>query len=417
MTVPAPATRISNAEWLERPATRQVFAALAAAGHEARAVGGAVRNTLLGEPVSDVDLATPALPEAVMAAARAAGLKAVPTGIAHGTVTVVSRHIGYEVTTLRRDVATDGRRAVVAFTADWTEDARRRDFTMNALYCSADGTLHDPVGGLADLAARCVRFIGAPADRIREDYLRILRFFRFHATYGQGLAPDAAAVMACVRARQGLASLSAERIASELLRLLVAPHAAAGLRVMLEYGLIGWVLPAVPRLTAFARLADIERTLGRNPDPMLRLGVLGSHAGEDADRLGERLRLSTTERRHLLELVACDPAPDCDWPERDGRRLLYQVGVDAYARAVLLHWALAREAPEDQRWRHLLALPQRWQPQRFPIAGHDLSMLGAQPGPGMGLLLRQIEAEWIAGDFTMDRDQLLARARELCTAA
>src|SRR5215510_13333631 len=245
---PSELPSLAGADWLTRADTLAVFDALAARGYAARAVGGAVRNALLGRPVIDVDIATPAHPDEVIAAARAAGLAAQPTGIAHGTVTVIAGHVAHEVTTLREDVEAHGRHATVAFTDDWAADARRRDFTINALYCNADGEVFDPLGGRGDVAAHRVRFIGQARERIREDYLRILRFFRLTAEYGAG-APDAEGLAACVLERDGLQRLSAERIRQELLRLLVAPRAAELVGSMLDYGLLPLVLSAAPRPT------------------------------------------------------------------------------------------------------------------------------------------------------------------------
>ncbi len=285
---------LAGADWLVRPQTRAVFDALAAGGFAARAVGGAVRNALLGRPVVDIDIATPARPEQVMAAARAAGLAAVPTGLAHGTVTVIADHVAHEVTTLREDVETHGRHATVAFTDDWAADARRRDFTINALYCSADGEVFDPLGAEADLAARRVRFIGEARQRIREDYLRILRFFRLTAEYGEG-PPDPDSLAACVAEREGLARLSAERVRQELLRLLAAPRGPELVRAMQDYGVLAYVLPAAPRPALLARLAAIEAALGLAGDAVLRLAALAVELPDDADRLRDRLRLSNEE--------------------------------------------------------------------------------------------------------------------------
>ena len=243
-------------------------------GEEARVVGGAVRNALLGEPVVDIDVATTAVPDEVMRRAAAAGFKPVPTGIDHGTVTVVVDGTPFEVTTLREDVETFGRHARVAFGRNWQHDAERRDFTMNALYAARDGTVHDYVGGLDDLTERRVRFIGDPAQRIAEDYLRILRFFRFHAAYGDGGLPDAAGLSACIAARAGLETLSRERVRTEMLKLLVAAHAVPALVSMSETGLLVAVLGGVPLLASFANMTKLERELSLTPDPVRRLGAL-----------------------------------------------------------------------------------------------------------------------------------------------
>jgi poly(A) polymerase len=297
---------LAGSGWLTRAETRAVFDALAAKGYPARAVGGAVRNALMGRPVVDVDIATPARPDEVIAAAHAAGLAAHPTGIAHGTVTVIAGHVAHEVTTLREDVVGHGRHATVAFTDDWAADARRRDFTINALYCEADGTVYDPLDGRADLAARRVRFIGEARERIREDVLRILRFFRMTAEYGEG-PPDREGLAACVAERDGLARLSGERVRQEMLRLLAAPRGPELVRAMQDFGLLGCVLPAAPRPGLLARLAAIEARLGLGADAILRLAALAVELPEDADRLRERLRLANEEHARLRQSAVRAP--------------------------------------------------------------------------------------------------------------
>jgi poly(A) polymerase len=394
--------------WLARAETQTVLAALAAKGFAARAVGGAVRNALLGLPVVDIDIATTARPEEVMAAARATGLNAIPTGIAHGTVTVVANHVPYEVTTLREDVETHGRHATVAFTGDWAADARRRDFTLNALYCDADGEVFDPLGGYADLAARRVRFIGAAAERIREDYLRILRFFRLTADYGVG-PPDAEGLAACVREREGLARLSGERVRQEMLRLLAAPRAMELIGAMQGYGLLTLVLPAAPRPQLLARLAAIESRLGLASDAILRLAALAVEIPEDADRLRDRLRLSNEEHARLARAAVRAPDIGPDVPEPVSRACLYAEGEAAYRQHVLMAWARTGNPPDSHAWRERLALPERWQPPHFPIGGADVVALGVPAGPHIGELLRGLEDWWIAGDFSADENALRAR--------
>lgn len=396
--------RLSGADWLRRSDTQAVFAALAARGCAARAVGGAVRNALLGLPVSDVDIATTARPEEVVAAAEAAGLRAIPTGIAHGTVTIVAGGFAYEVTTLRKDVETHGRHATVAFTDDWAADASRRDFTLNALYCDAGGEVFDPLSGYADLAARRVRFIGEAAERIREDYLRILRFFRFTAAYGGG-PPDQQGLAACVREREGLAILSGERVCQELLRLLVTPRGPELVRWMLHYGLLPQVLGLAPRPALLARLADLESALGLAPDAILRLAALGVEVPEDAERLRNRLRLSnedTTKLTRASTRVPVDPAV----PESAAKAQLYAAGEAAYREGVLLAWARSGDEPSSSAWRRRLSLPERWQAPRFSIGGDDVMALGVPAGPRVGELLRTLEGWWIAGDFTADEAAL-----------
>jgi poly(A) polymerase len=408
----SPPPRLADSGWLARPETQAVFAALAARGFVARAVGGAVRNALLGRAVADVDIATDARPEEVMRAAEAAGLKAVPTGLAHGTVTVVAGDRPYEVTTLRRDVETHGRHATVAFTGDWVADARRRDFTLNALYADADGTLFDPLGGYADLAARRVRFIGDAVERIREDYLRILRFFRVTADYGEGPA-DVAGLAACVRERTGLAVLSAERVRDELLRLLVAPRGPEIVALMLDYGLIVAVLGAAPRPTLLARLAAVEGALGLAPDAVLRLAALAVEVPEDAERLRERLRLSNEQTAQLLRAAVRDPGIGPAAPEAAARAVLYRQGEQAYGERVLLAWARAADPSNSESWRRRMALPERWPAPTFPLGGTDVLAEGVPAGPRVGVFLRALEEEWIAGDFAADACALRARLKVL----
>jgi poly(A) polymerase len=406
---------LAGSDWLERAETKAVFAALAAGGFAARAVGGAVRNALLGLPVVDIDIATTARPDEIIAAAEAAGLTAIPTGIAHGTVTVIANRAPYEVTTLRRDVETHGRHATVAFTDDWAADAQRRDFTINALYCSADGEVFDPLGGAVDLEARRVRFIGEAAQRIREDYLRILRFFRLTAEYGIG-APDTEGLAACVREREGLAGLSAERVRQELLRLLVAPRGPELAGWMLDYGLLPLVLGAAPRPTLLTRLAGLEAALALVPDGILRLAPLAVEVPEDADRLAERLRLANDERARLGRAAERMPELGPAAPEATARAYLYAAGPAAFRDRALIAWARSGDAPGSEAWRRRLALPERWPPPRFPLGGADVLALGVPAGPRVGESLRGLEAWWIAGDFAADETALRARLAEIASA-
>lgn len=401
---------LKEASWLQRPETMRVFAALSGEGVETRAVGGAVRNALIGEAVHEVDLATTALPETVMARARKSGLKAIPTGITHGTVTVVADGVPFEVTTLRRDVETFGRHATVTFTDSWEEDARRRDFTLNALYAGQDGTVFDPLGGYADLVAGRVRFIGNAEERIKEDYLRILRFFRFNAYYGKG-AFDPEGLRAAVRLRGGLERLSAERIAAELKRLLVAPRALRGIEAMFDYGLLPGLLGGVPRIERFKRLLAIETALKRAPDPMLRLSALAVFVEEDAERVAERLRLSNAEQAALaLGAIRCEAAK---FPgEIEARRALYRLGPASFPAYALIAWAECGADPEDATWRAALNLPERWQAPAFPLRGADLAELGFE-GPEIGATLRELEAEWVTEGFSLSRADLLARAKRV----
>lgn len=381
--------------------SRKVVAALSKEGAVVRFCGGAVRDALVGTEAADVDLATPDPPETVMRLAAAAGLSTRPTGIDHGTITVVADKRDFEVTTLRRDVETYGRKAKVAFTDDWKEDAARRDFTINALYADPDGHLTDYFGGIADLAAGRVRFIGDPLERIREDALRILRFFRFHARFGKD-APDAASLAACRTLAPLTASLSGERIHQELFRLLVGPRPDYAIRLMIEADVLGSVLPQARRLDRLPQLVAIEP----KADPLRRLGALLDSGADDAAR---RLRLSNAETRRLVEM--CPPLalqPDADAPAR--RRALY-----AYESGRVRDGAwLALAATGDRRYRNWLDEADAWQRPKLPVAGEDAQRLGVAPGPALGQALRQVEDAWIASDFTLDREaclKLLAAAR------
>src|ERR1700757_573213 len=290
--------RLSDAPWLRSGPAARVLALLNANGEEARVVGGAVRNALLGVPVGDIDIATTAVPDEVIRRAKAAGIKSVPTGIEHGTVTLVAEGQPFEVTTLREDTETFGRKAKVAFGRDWVGDARRRDFTINALSVGVDGVVHDYVGGLDDIAARRVRFIGDPAQRIEEDYLRILRFFRIHAAFGAGEV-DRAGYLACIRARAGLASLSAERVRMEILKLLIADGATKAVEAMADVGLLQAIVGGVVYNGPFAAMVAAERALSLKGDAVRRLAALAVAVTEDARRLATRLRLSNAEAKRL----------------------------------------------------------------------------------------------------------------------
>ena len=339
-------SRLPDPRWLAEPALARALALLNREGEEARVVGGAARNALMGLPLSDIDIATTATPEEVTRRAVAAGIKAVPTGIDHGTVTLVVDGAPFEVTTLRQDVETYGRKAKVAFGRDWEMDARRRDFTMNALSISPDGRVHDYVGGLADLDARRVRFIGDPAQRIAEDFLRVLRFFRFQASYGHE-TPDPASLHACIVARQGLRTLSRERVRSELMKLLVAPFAVPTLVVMAEAGFIDLLLGGVPQLASFANMIKVERAAGVAPDAVRRLGALGVFIIEDAERLRERLRLFNAEYDRLAAMAERWWRVSPGLGEAGARALLYRIGPDPYVDRVLLAWTRAPQGAAD----------------------------------------------------------------------
>jgi poly(A) polymerase len=315
------------------------------------------------------------------------------------------------VTTLRRDVETFGRHATVAFTENWEEDARRRDFTLNALYAGSDGSVFDPLGGYEDVVGGRVRFIGDAEARIKEDYLRILRFFRFNAYYGAG-AFDPAGLRASVRLRGGMAQLSAERIAGEVRRILAAPAAERAVEALFDHGLLVAVLGGVPRLERFKRLVAIEAAAGRGPDAALRLAALAVFVAEDAERVAARLHLSNAERA-VLALGAGDHAANGLPEEGAAKRLLYRLGATDYPARVMIGWADASAAPGDRSWREALTLVERWQAPVFPLKGSDLAALGKVEGPALGALLRRLEAEWVAEGFAADRDRLMTRAKEI----
>jgi poly(A) polymerase len=400
------ALSVAGAEWFRRPGVQAVFAALNRDGHEARIVGGAPRNTLLGLPVGDIDFAATALPGEIMRFAGNAGLKSVPTGIDHGTITVVVEGVPYEVTTLRMDVETHGRHATVAFTRDWAADAARRDFTINALYAAADGHIVDPLGGLADLQARRVRFIKSARDRIREDYLRILRFFRFTAEYGSG-PPDPEGLAACITERAGLARLSPERIRAEMLRILVSREPMAAIEPMAETGLLTALLGGVAYVRHFARAASIEAGLGLPPAPIRRLAALAVRIEEDAARLTARLRLSNSEAARLNAMATPGPALRPAMGALHQKEALYRLGRPTFEDRVVIGWARSGDAVDAEDWQRLYRLPDFWAPPAFPVKGQDLLARGVAPGPSVGALLRELEASWIASNFTISREDLL----------
>ena len=404
-----PAEHLSVPDWIDRPATRAVVAALTARGAEVRLVGGCVRDSLAGRPIKDIDLATPETPERVMALLEGAGLRAVPTGLAHGTVTAVSRGVPYEITTLRRDLKSDGRHATVAFTDDWRADAARRDLTFNALSLSPDGRLYDPFGGRADLAAGRVRFVGDPARRIAEDRLRLLRFFRFHAHYGRG-APDPEGLAAAVAAAPGLAALSGERIREELLRLLAAADPAPVLAAMIAGGVPHAVLPEIAGTDALAALVVLDRHRGRDSEPLRRLAALLPATEGLGPAVADRLRLSRRDRDRLTAMLAAPAGFQGTPPFEPGalRRMLYRQGAPLVLDLLLLTWARKRWAtgPDLDR---ALAVLRAWDAPRFPLTGHDLRARGLAEGSGLGDLLRDLEDWWIAADFRPDRAACLAR--------
>jgi poly(A) polymerase len=402
--------RIEPQPWMTDPATSAVLEALAAGGAAARFVGGSVRDALLGQRIGDIDIATPAPPNRVMELLEKRGIKVVPTGLAHGTVTAIAgippRH--FEITTLRRDVETYGRRARVAFDADWAADAARRDFTINAIFLDPDGTIHDPVGGLADLRAQRVRFVGDPATRIAEDVLRILRYYRFEARFGTGFG-DEQARAACRALAHLLPNLSAERVVQELAKLLETSNPVAALGMMAEDGVLSIILPEARRLDRLQHMIAIEPA----PNPLRRLAALIEVDGAGAIALAERLHFSNAWRDRLHGLAppwAIDPPADL----AAQLRALYRLGAERYRDIALL--LAAEGAISQDRLSELLALARDWTPPAFPLTGRDVTALGIPPGPRIGRLLDATHAWWEAGDFAADRAACLAHLRELAAA-
>lgn len=398
-------------DWLQDRDVVRLFGALGAPTVDARVVGGAVRNAVMGLPVGEIDAATPETPDVVTARLSRAGVRAIPTGLDHGTVTALIGARSFEITSLRRDTACDGRHAAVEFTTDWAEDARRRDFTFNAMSVRGDGTLFDPFGGVADAEEGRVRFVGDPADRIQEDYLRILRLFRFFAWYGR-VAIDPATLAACRTHAAGLARLSAERVQAELVKILAAPSPAPVLTLMRDCGVLAVVLPEAGDVHRLAALNRVESAVAAPTDWRRRLAVVITAV--DAEPLAQRLKLSSADRQRLARLTAAEPLLDAATPRAPLRAALYRCGPDLVYDRLLLGWAHARmlAAPgDDQRWRDQLQHVADWQPQALPVSGGDVLALGVMQGPRVGEILSAVENWWMARDFVPSRDETLGELR------
>jgi poly(A) polymerase len=388
---------ILNADWLTTPQTRAIVAALEAAKPDSmRFVGGCVRNTLMGRAVDDIDIATRLEPKDTMKALEAAGIRAVPTGIEHGTVTGIVDHVPFEITSLRRDVETDGRRAVVAFTQDWAEDAQRRDFRLNALYAAPDGEVFDPVGGgLEDAASGRVIFIGDGDQRLREDYLRILRFFRFNAWYGAEM--DADGLAACERQKDGLAKIARERIWKEFKKLLRAPDPTASIEAMAKSGVLDVILPDHHGVDALHDLRVTEQLSGVGADPMLRLMALMPRSALAVQQTGENLRLSNDEIGRLT-MWAADNLPEIvGMRGQELRATLYWHGRQAVVDRAMLSSANVRD---------ILAAVNSWRRPEFPIRGDDALKAGFK-GPEIGKALSRVGRVWVDSDFMLEREALL----------
>jgi len=401
---------LAIAPWMTAPAVVRLMQALHAGEVDVRFVGGAVRNAVMNLPVTEIDIATPETPDRVTERLRAAKIKAVPTGLDHGTVMAVVDGQTFEITTLRRDTACDGRHALVEFTTDWHEDARRRDFTINAMSLRPDGSLFDDHGGEADARAGLVRFVGDPADRIREDYLRILRLFRFFAWYGRK-APDAATLAAVRTEAEGLKQLSAERVQQELTKLLQAPAPLEAVTLMAETGVLTRILSDARDIETFRNFLGVEKEAGEGGDWLLRLAALLPDENA-ARRAAERLKLSNAERDRLLSLLRAEPRLGAGADALNVRRALYHFGADLVRDRALLAWARAgSEDPES--WRALLRAAAEWTPRKLPVTGEDVLALGVPAGPKVGQLLAAATEWWIGAGFAPSRDELLSQLRQI----
>jgi poly(A) polymerase len=400
---------ITHAAWMKAPETRAVIAALDAARADgSRFVGGCVRNTLVGRETDDIDIATQLAPDEVIAVAAKAGFAAHPTGIEHGTVTIVANHKPFEVTTLRRDVSTDGRRATVAFTQDWNEDAQRRDFRINALYANAAGEVFDPTGGgLDDARAGRVIFIGDAETRIREDYLRILRFFRFNAWYARGpLDPNG--IEACKALASGVEGLSAERVWKELKKLLAAQNPRAAWEGMEAIEVRGRAAPELSRHDRLDALIGLENDLMLGVDAMTRVAAALPDAAA-AQALSRRLKLSNEERDRLVAALGDDVKLTSYMSLREMRRAIYRLGNETFRDRVKLAWASAGD--KAQQWRALLTHGQMWSPPRMPLSGDEVMAAGVPAGPKVGVVLREVEDWWIDADFPDDKLSVIERLK------
>lgn len=427
-----PSGRLEPQPWMMAEETRKVIAALGQGGDEPRFIGGCVRDALLGRPVKDIDIATREPPERVMTLLAEAGIRAIPTGIAHGTVTAVIGAMHFEITTLRRDVKSRGRHADVAFTDDWTEDAARRDFTINALSVAPDGRLFDPFGGLEDLKLGRVRFVGDAETRIREDVLRLLRFFRFFACYDRP-PPDPAAWEAAVALTSLLPRLSGERVWSELRRMMEGPDPAAAFALMNEAGALAPLLPEGTRFARLAALCRIESAIGTDSpvDPLLRLAALIETDAAGARQIARRLRLSRRENERLQSLCTRGLAPSADMADAEARRRIHAEGNALFRDRILLAWSEESEKSEESEaseasgdgspdaaiphvagaegYRRLLDLAARWMPPSLPLSGADVLARGVAPGPAVGAVMEAVESWWIDEDFRPGRKACLAR--------
>lgn len=392
--------------WLDDPNIKRVMTALGAPEVDVRVVGGCVRDALVGRAGGDIDIATPESPDVVQHRLQAAGLKSIPTGIAHGTITALANGQPFEVTSLRRDTACDGRHATVEFTTDWREDASRRDFTINAMSLSPDGKLFDYFDGAADLEAGRIRFVGAARDRIQEDYLRVLRLFRFYARFGRGPI-DADTLKACTELKDGLKSLSAERVHQELVKLLAAPNPVLSIEMMQGCGVLGVIAPEATNTKALAALVMLENSLHLSPDWVRRFAALVD-APLNVGDVAERLRLTNAESDALGFLCASAPAVAPDMAATGFDLLLYRHGKDAILNRCVL---AAARANNPVRWQSLFKRAQAWVHKPMPVTGADVLALGIAPGPAIGHALRAAEERWVASGYKASAQELLESAK------
>ena len=392
--------------WMRSDAILAIFQALPASS--TRFVGGCVRNALMDIQVGDIDLATQLEPKEVAKALDDAKIRYVPTGIEHGTLTAVMGKKSFEITSLRKDVQTDGRRAVVAFTKDWSEDAQRRDLTINALYADFDGAVYDPTGqGLDDLKAMKFRFVGDAEARVQEDYLRILRFFRFLAWYGGGGKVDAAALKACRENRRGLKKLSAERVWSELKKLLSARDPSRAVRIMLTNEVLDTLLPEASNAEGLSKIVALESREAIAPDPLLRLMAMSAREPLQMALLCKRLKMSNNETARLRAWSDSSEALDPHASDSDKLKAIYFAGKQVVIDRARVRAAGEEDALMSTRWMSLADLAMGWTPPDFPLTGKDLKAAGVEPGPKMGKVLKALKALWVRSNFTADRDKLL----------